>query len=75
MVLLTERRAPSEGKIDLIDPGGDCAIHDSVDLPMESFTITPEQVGEAPVVFAISIMAGAQIQAPVNTDYFGGCSG
>lgn len=75
MVLLAERQAPSEGKIDLIDPSGSCTVYDSVALPMDSFTITPERVGEDPLAFAISITAGASIQAPANADYFGGCSG
>lgn len=75
MVLLAERQAPSEGKIDLIDPSGSCTLYDSADLTMESFTITPEKVGENPLAFAISITAGATIQAPPSTDYFGGCSG
>jgi siroheme synthase (precorrin-2 oxidase/ferrochelatase) len=75
MVLLAEPQAPSEGKIELIESGGSCTLYDSVDLPTESFTITPDQVGEAPLDFAISTTAGAPIQAPANVDYFGGCSG
>ena len=75
MVLPAERQAPTEGRIDLIDPGGGCTVYDSAALPTGSFTITPRKISEDPLAFSIAITAGASIQAPANTDYFGGCSG
>jgi len=75
MVLLNERGAPTEGQIDLIDPRDSCLVYDTLALPVESFTIHPARVNDAPLDYSLGIVPGATVQAPVNTNYFGGCSG
>lgn len=75
MVLLDERDAPAEGRIELIDPERNCIVLDKADLPRNSLTITPKQVGAEPGEYEIALSDGASLVAPVNLDFFGGCSG
>lgn len=75
IVILDEQLAPVEGVIELIDPQQDCLVYDRAEVPREPFTIRPVQVQDTPQDFALGLAAGAPLVGPVNTDYFGGCSG
>lgn len=75
IVLLGERNAPAEGRIELIDPERDCLVLDAADLPRSSLTIAPKQVGADLRAYELVLDAGAPLVGPASQEFFGGCSG
>jgi len=75
LVLLDERIAPVEGRIELIDAERNCMVLDKADLPRSSLTITTTQVGADLRDYELALNAGAPLVGPASQDFFGGCSG